>query len=80
MTQPTDPDSFPTPPPSEPVRTYQELLDHALEETFPASDPIAPGGATRVETASIDTPRDAVDWPLVPGSTETDAPHPPDSR
>ncbi len=28
--------------PEEKVPTYQELLDEAVDETFPASDPIAP--------------------------------------
>lgn len=50
----------------EKVPTYQELLDEALDETFPASDPISPTAAMhalhRVESA-----RDAVDWALKPG-------------
>jgi hypothetical protein len=32
-----------------PDEREEELLDDAVELTFPASDPIAPGGTTRVE-------------------------------
>ena len=50
-----------------PGLTYQELLDEALELTFPASDPISPGAAARAEER-VSTPMDATDWKL-----ETDA-------
>jgi len=51
----------------DPLPTYQELLDEALELTFPASDPISPGAAARAEER-VSTPMDATDWKL-----ETDA-------
>ncbi len=41
--------------------TYQEKLDEAIDETFPASDPISPSGPDRPEHATR-TPRDDVDW------------------
>jgi hypothetical protein len=50
----------------EKVPTYQELLDEALEETFPASDPISPTAAMHA-TQAVSTPSDAVDWKLKPG-------------
>jgi len=50
-----------------PLPTYQELLDEALELTFPASDPISPGAAMRAERR-IATSIDETDWEL-----ETDA-------
>ncbi len=53
--------------PHEKVPTYQELLDNALEDTFPASDPIAVGGATKILEPHT-TLRDAKDWTLRPGS------------
>jgi hypothetical protein len=43
--------------------TYQELLDEALDLTFPASDPISPGAAQRAERP-IATPKDDTDWSL----------------
>lgn len=46
--------------------TYQELLDEALEGTFPASDPIAPGAAMHT-SRRISTARDDTDWTLLPG-------------
>ena len=51
------------------VPTYQELLDDALDQTFPASDPISPTAAmhTEAETAS---PRDDTDWTLKPGAAK----------
>lgn len=49
------------------VPTYQELLDEALEETFPASDPISPSAAMAAEKR-ISTDRDETDWTLKPGS------------
>lgn len=54
------------------VPTYQELLDEALENTFPASDPIAAGAATRVHEPRA-TARDAHDWTLDPGSEDEHA-------
>jgi len=53
--------------PHEKAPTYQELLDNALEDTFPASDPIAVGGATKILEPHT-TLRDAKDWTLRPGS------------
>ena len=47
------------------VPTYQELLDEALDETFPASDPISPSAAERAER-EISTPKDEKDWKLKP--------------
>ena len=49
------------------VPTYQQLLDEALQETFPASDPISPSAAMSAE-ARISTGRDQTDWVLKPGS------------
>jgi hypothetical protein len=43
------------------VRTYQEALDEAVEETFPASDPISPGVAEKAEQ-KVRTSKDDVDW------------------
>lgn len=47
--------------------TYQELLDDALESTFPASDPIAASAATHVHEPHT-TLRDTKDWTLKPGA------------
>lgn len=41
--------------------TYQESLDEALDETFPASDPISPSAALHAEER-IQTAKDKVDW------------------
>jgi hypothetical protein len=41
--------------------TYQEFLDEALDETFPASDPISPSAAMYAEER-IQTAKDKVDW------------------
>ena len=49
--------------------TYQGKLDEALEETFPASDPISPSAAEHAER-QIRTGKDDKDW--VSGSE----PHP----
>src|SRR5690349_7656954 len=54
------------------VPTYQELLDEALDETFPASDPISPSAAMHAEKR-ISTDKDEVDWKLTPGA-DTPAP------
>lgn len=43
--------------------TYQEALDDALDDTFPASDPISPGAAMHAER-EIETARDEKDWTL----------------
>ncbi len=59
--------------PAEKVPSYQELLDEALEQTFPASDPISPSAAMHAEQR-ICTPRDSTDWTLKPGA---DKGHPP---
>ncbi|MFO1269722.1 MAG: hypothetical protein U1F67_24965, partial [Rubrivivax sp.] len=42
-------------------RTYQESLDDALAQTFPASDPISPSSAMHAERATR-TQRDDHDW------------------
>ena len=44
-------------------QTYQQALDEALAETFPASDPISPSAAMHLEER-ISSERDAVDWKL----------------
>jgi hypothetical protein len=49
------------------VPTYQELLDEALDQTFPASDPISPTAAMHTDR-QIMTGRDDQDWTLVPGA------------
>lgn len=50
----------------EKVPTYQELLDEALDETFPASDPISPTAAMHA-SHQVESGRDEVDWALKPG-------------
>lgn len=50
----------------EKVPTYQELLDEALDETFPASDPISPTAAMHA-SHRVESSRDEVDWALRPG-------------
>ncbi|MBL0726651.1 hypothetical protein [Piscinibacter sp. HJYY11] len=55
--------------PTEAVPTYQELLDEALDETFPASDPISPSAAMAAEKR-ISTDKDATDWTLRPGACQ----------
>ena len=52
--------------PFEKVPSYQALLDDALDQTFPASDPISPSAAMYAE-AQVATEKDAVDWVLKPG-------------
>lgn len=59
------------------VPTYQELLDEALDETFPASDPISPTAAMHA-AQQVDTPRDAVDWTLKAGGHKGPPKHRPD--
>ena len=51
------------------VPTYQELLDEALDETFPASDPISPSAAERAER-EISTPKDDKDWQVRPENAD----------
>ena len=46
-------------------QTYQESLDEALDETFPASDPISPSAALHAEER-IQTAKDKVDWKTNP--------------
>jgi hypothetical protein len=53
--------------PDEKLPTYQELVDKALEETFPASDPISPTAATRPQDR-VSTTLDDKDWKLTPES------------
>jgi hypothetical protein len=48
-------------------QTYQQSLDDALAQTFPASDPISPTQAMRADD-EIPSGRDPVDWHLKPGS------------
>jgi hypothetical protein len=43
------------------VPTYQEALDEAVEESFPASDPISPGVAEKADR-KVSTSKDEVDW------------------
>jgi hypothetical protein len=56
-------------------RTYQEALDESLQDTFPASDPISPGAATRA-AEPISTEKNATDWTLEPESEATAANEP----
>jgi hypothetical protein len=49
------------------VPSYQDLLDAALDDTFPASDPLAISAATQVHEPHT-TARDCVDWTLKPGA------------
>ena len=51
----------------EKVPTYQELLDEAVDETFPASDPISPSAAMHADR-KISTGKDSHDWTLQPGA------------
>jgi hypothetical protein len=51
------------------VPTYQELLDDALDQTFPASDPISPTAAMHTEK-QISSSRDETDWTLKPGAAK----------
>jgi hypothetical protein len=73
---PAKPSGGPVGSDTEGVPTYQELLDEALQETFPASDPISPSAAMAAEER-ISTQRDQTDWTLKPGS---EAPLPPDKE
>jgi len=51
------------------VPTYQELLDETLENTFPASDPIAASAAMHVHEPHTSA-RDERDWTLEPGACQ----------
>ncbi|RTL41303.1 MAG: hypothetical protein EKK53_13765 [Burkholderiales bacterium] len=54
---------------SDKVPTYQELLDDALEQTFPASDPISPSAAMHAEEQAESARQGETDWKLKPGGT-----------
>jgi hypothetical protein len=54
--------------PQDKLPTYQELLDEALDETFPASDPISPSAAMHAEERATKTDVDEQDWKLKPKS------------
>jgi hypothetical protein len=58
--------------PEEKLPTYQELLDEAVEETFPASDPISPTAAMKTERP-VRTRMDHKDWELKPDSGDAQA-------
>ena len=49
------------------VPSYQDLLDAALDDTFPASDPLAISAGAHVHEPRT-TPRDCQDWTLRPGA------------
>ena len=56
MTQkspPVDPVDLLKTPPSESSRHEERLLDQAVAESFPASDPISPAVAARMEPADV---------------------------
>jgi hypothetical protein len=55
--------------PHEKVPTYQELLDEALDETFPASDPISPSAAMHADK-QVSSQKDEKDWALKPGEAK----------
>lgn len=67
--------------PKDKVPTYQEALDEALENTFPASDPVAASAAAQPREPHA-TSRDDKDWHLEPGAGDpvnaaaSDAPKP----
>lgn len=56
--------------PGEAVPTYQELLDDALDQTFPASDPISPSAAMHAEKRKSASGKDDTDWQLKPGAAK----------
>lgn len=62
-------------PSAEPLPTYQELLDDALDDTFPASDPISPSAAMRAER-EVTSARDAKDWTLASETEKSPQPAP----
>src|SRR5262249_41387677 len=47
--------------------TYQDALDESLKDTFPASDPIAPGVAEHAG-ARTSSDKNPTDWKIEPGS------------
>lgn len=51
--------------PEDKLPTYQEALDEAVEQTFPASDPISPSAAEKADRA-VSTPKDDKDWKARP--------------
>lgn len=55
---------------SDKVPTYQELLDDALDQTFPASDPISPSAAMHAEEQAEKSAKDGADWKLKPGADQ----------
>ena len=57
------------------VPSYQELLDEAVDMTFPASDPISPSAAMHAFEPRT-TPRDVLDWSLQPGQCKPPVPSP----
>jgi hypothetical protein len=59
--------------PEDKLPTYQELLDEALDETFPASDPISPSAAMHAEERATRTGVDDKDWKLKPKSDKPGA-------
>lgn len=56
--------------PHEKVPTYQELLDEALDQTFPASDPISPSAAMHTDKELAKQENGKKDWTLKPGAVE----------
>ncbi|MEW6705208.1 MAG: hypothetical protein AB1430_10195 [Pseudomonadota bacterium] len=54
--------------PEDRLPTYQELLDEAVDETFPASDPISPTAAMNAERP-LSTRLDSQDWKLKPAQS-----------
>ena len=64
-----EPPLEPQPGSGQKLPTYQKLVDEALEETFPASDPISPTAAMRAEEP-VRTRSDEEDWKLQPESTD----------
>jgi hypothetical protein len=56
--------------PHEKVPTYQELLDEALDQTFPASDPISPSAAMHTQKALEEKEDGKKDWTLKPGAVQ----------
>lgn len=61
MGTPKTPPGPGTPLPDNRLPTYQELLDEAVNDTFPASDPIA-AHAAAPPAPPLRTPRDGRDW------------------
>ena len=53
--------------------TYQEALDDALEDTFPASDPVSPSAAMKTGK-KVKTAKDDKDWQLDPDHAPKHAP------